>query len=159
MKRKKKEMILKAWESLEIKEEAEATYGKPVPLNRMAALSIWKALQTIAATAAVAQYRDPEYFPKYFQPQLLLLIKLDSLAGGGQSEIGQSIFGNSLHKNCQKGKKIKSVRAGRNHKLVHDFTVNNLLEGDIFLPQVGLEKFTLFGLNDPIRKGRRKRKL
>lgn len=107
MKRKKKEMILKAWESLGIKEEAEATYGKPVPLNRIAALSIWKALQTIAATAAVAQYRDPEHFPKYFQPQLLLLIKLDSLAGGGQSEIGQSIFGNSLHKNCQKGKEDK----------------------------------------------------
>lgn len=159
MKAKKKEMILKAWESLEIKEEAEATYGKPVPLNRIAALSIWKALQTIAATAAVAQYRDPEHFPKYFQPQLLLLIKLDSLAGGGQSEIGQSIFGNSLHKNCQKGKKIKSVRAGRNHKLVHDFTVNNLLDGDIFLPQEGLKNFSLVGLNDPLRKGRRKRKL
>ena len=44
MKRKQKKMILKAWESLEIKEEAEATYGKPVPLNRKAALSIWKAL-------------------------------------------------------------------------------------------------------------------
>lgn len=159
MKAKKKEMILKAWESLGIKEEAEATYGKPVPLNRMAALSIWKTLQTIAATDALARYRDPEYLPKYFQPQLLLLIKLDSLAGGGQTEIGQSIFGNSLRKNSQKGKKVKAVRTGRNHKLVHDFTVNNLLEGDIFLPQVGLEKFTLFGLNDPIRKGRRKRKL
>ena len=53
MKRKKKEMILKAWESLEVKEEAEVTYGKPVPLNRKAALSIWKTLQTIAATDAM----------------------------------------------------------------------------------------------------------
>ena len=72
MKRKKKEMILKAWESLEVKEEAEVTYGKPVPLNRKAALSIWKTLQTIAATDAMAQFRNPDYFPKYFQPQLLL---------------------------------------------------------------------------------------
>lgn len=159
MKRKKKEMILKAWESLEVKEEAEVTYGKPVPLNRKAALSIWKTLQTIAATDAMAQFRNPDYFPKYFQPQLLLLIKLDSLAGGGQSEIGQSIFGNSLRKNSQKGKKVKAVRTGRNHKLVHDFTVNNLFDGDIFFPQEGLKNFSLVGLNDPLRKGRRKRKL
>ena len=159
MKRKKKEMILKAWESLEIKEEAEATYGKPVPLNRKAALSIWKALQGIAVSGAVKYTTYPEQFPRFLQPQLLLLIKLDSLAGGGQSEIGQSIFGNSLHKNCQKGKKVKTVSAGRNHKLVHDFTVNNLLEGDIFFPQEGLKNFSLVGLDDPLRKGRRKRKL
>nr|DAY90697.1 MAG TPA: hypothetical protein [Caudoviricetes sp.] len=159
MKRKQKKMILKAWESLEIKEEAEATYGKPVPLNRKAALSIWKALQGIAVSGAVKYTTYPEQFPRFLQPQLLLLIKLDSLAGGGQSEIGQSIFGNSLHKNCQKGKKVKTVSAGRNHKLVHDFTVNNLLEGDIFFPQEGLKNFSLVGLDDPLRKGRRKRKL
>lgn len=33
MKRKKKELILQAWESLDIKEDAEMSYGKPVPLN------------------------------------------------------------------------------------------------------------------------------
>lgn len=159
MKRKKKEMILKAWESLEIKEEAEATYGKPVPLNRKVALSIWKLFQKNVNHHNADDTYIESSLRRLFQLQLRHLIRVDSLAGGGQSEIGQSIFGNSLHKNCQKGKKIKSVRAGRNHKLVHDFTVNNLLEGDIFLPQVGLEKFTLFGLNDPIRKGRRKRKL
>lgn len=159
MKRKKKEMILKAWESLEVKEEAEATYGKPVPLNRKVALSIWKLFQkNVNHHNAGDTYIESSLW-KLFQLQLRHLIRVDSLAGGGQSEIGQSIFGNSLRKNSQKGKKIKSVRAGRNHKLVHDFTVNNLLEGDIFLPQVGLEKFTLFGLNDPIRKGLRKRKL
>lgn len=159
MKRKKKEMILKAWESLEIKEEAEATYGKPVPLNRKVALGIWKLFQKNVNHHNADDTYIESSLRRLFQLQLRHLIRVDSLAGGGQSEIGQSIFGNSLHKNCQKGKKIKSVRAGRNHKLVHDFTVNNLLEGDIFLPQVGLEKFTLFGLNDPIRKGRRKRKL
>lgn len=158
MKAKKKEMILKAWESLEIKEEAEATYGKPVPLSRMAALSIWKALQEIAVSGAVTYIGYPEKFSRFLLPQLLLLIKLDSLAGGGQTEIGQSIFGNSLRKNSQKGKKIKSVRTGRNHKLVHDFTVNNLLEGDFSFPHKGLKKFAFFRLNDPLRKGRRKRK-
>lgn len=159
MKAKKKEMILQAWESLEIKEEAEATYGKPVPLNRKVALSIWKLFQkNVNHHNADDTYIESSLW-RLFQLQLRHLIRVDSLAGGGQSEIGQSIFGNSLRKNCQKGKKVKAVRAGRNHKLVHDFTVNNLFDGDIFFPQERLKNFSLVGLDDPLRKGRRKRKL
>ena len=57
MKRKKKEMILKAWESLEIKEDAEKSYGKPVPLNRKAAINLWKFWQK-ASIAALASGND-----------------------------------------------------------------------------------------------------
>lgn len=159
MKRKKKEMILKAWESLEIKEEAEVTYGKPVPLNRKAALSIWKALQTIAATDAMAQFRNPDYFPKYFQPQLLLLIKLDSLAGGGQSEIGESIFGNSLRKNGKKRKKVKAVRAGRKNKLAHKSSVQNFLNENLVVPDPSFNRSGLKSLRKLLRKSCRVGKL
>ena len=114
MKAKKKKMILKAWESLEIKEDAEKSYGKPVPLNRKAAINLWKFWQK-ASIAALASgdvcFMDRLY--RLTQQQYFYLIKMDLLCGGGQSEIGESIFGNSFSKNGVKRKKIKSVRTGR----------------------------------------------
>lgn len=90
MKAKKKEMILQAWESLGIKEEAEATYGKPVPLNRKVALSIWKLFQkNVNHHNADDTYIENSLW-RLSQLQLRHLIRVDSLAGGGQSEIGQS---------------------------------------------------------------------
>ena len=81
MKRKKKEMILKAWESLEIKEDAEKSYGKPVPLNRKAAINLWKFWQK-ASIAALASgnvcFKDRLY--RLTRNQYLYLIKTDSVS-------------------------------------------------------------------------------
>lgn len=159
MKRKKKEMILQAWESLDIKEDAEKTYGKAVPLNREAAICIWHFLQNNST------YKDAWYnngfestLLRLFRHQLRYLIRVDSLSGGGQSEIGESIFGNSFSKNGKKRKKVKSVRTGRKNKLTHKPSVQNFLNGNFIVPDKGfitsrrktLRK--LFGKSGRIRK-------
>lgn len=159
MKRKKKEMILKAWESLEIKEEAEATYGKPVPLNGKAALCIWHFLQNNST------YKDAWYnngfestLLRLFRHQLRYLIRVDSLCGGGQSEIGESIFGNSFSKNGKKRKKVKAVRAGRKNKLTHKPAVQNFLNGNFVVPDNGFITFGHKSLGKLLRKSGRIRK-
>ena len=97
MKRKKKEMILKAWESFEIKEEAEKVYGRPVPLNKQAAVSIWEVIRKNSKVAYTRKISNYGYeLLSLFGRQLIYLIRVDSLCGGGQSEIGESIFSELL---------------------------------------------------------------
>lgn len=160
MKRKKKEMILKAWESLEIKEDAEKSYGKPVPLNRKAAINLWKFWQK-ASLAALASgdvcFMDRLY--RLTQQQYFYLIKMDLLCGGGQSEIGESIFGNSLRKHGKQRKKVKAVRSGRKNKLAHKPSVQNFLNGNLVLPDKSFNRSGLKGLRKLVRKSCRVGKL
>lgn len=159
MKAKKKEMILKAWESLGIKEEAEATYGKPVPLNRKVALSIWKLFQkNVNHHNADDTYIESSLW-RLSQLQLRHLIRVDSLAGGGQSEIGESIFGNSFSKNGKKRKKIKAVRTGRKNKLTHKPAVQNFLNGNFVVPDPSFNRSGLKSLRKLLRKSCRVGKL
>lgn len=159
MKRKKKEMILKAWESLEIKEDAEKSYGKPVPLNRKAAINLWKFWQK-ASIAALASGNDFFISRLYrlTQQQYFYLIKMDLLCGGGQSEIGESIFGNSFSKNGKKRKKIKAVRTGRKNKLTHKPAVQNFLNGNLVVPDKGFITSRHKSLRKLLRKSGRIRK-
>ena len=160
MKRKKKEMILKAWESLEIKEDAEKSYGKPVPLNRKAAINLWKFWQK-ASIAALASGNDFFISRLYrlTQQQYFYLIKMDLLCGGGQSEIGESIFGNSFSKNGKKRKKIKAVRTGRKNKSTHKPSVQNFLNGNFVVPDPSFNRSGLKSLRKLLRKSCRVGKL
>lgn len=156
MKAKKKKMILKAWESLEIKEDAEKSYGKPVPLNRKAAINLWKFWQkaSIAALASGdACFMDRLY--RITRNQYLYLIKTDLLCGGGKSEIGESIFGNSFSKNGVKRKKIKSVRTGRKNKLTHKPAVQNFLNGNLVMSDPSFNRSGLKSLRKLLRKSGR----
>lgn len=160
MKAKKKEMILQGWESLEIKEEAEATYGKPVLLNGKAALCIWHFLQNNST------YKDAWYgngfestLLRLFRLQVRYLIRVDSLCGGGQSEIGESIFGNSLRKHGKKRKKVKAVCTGRKNKLAHKPSVQNFLNGNLVLTDKSFNRSGLKGLRKLVRKSCRVGKL
>lgn len=160
MKTKKKEMILQAWESLEIKEEAEEVYGKPVPLNRKAARCIGYFLQDKTSYEDAWSNNDfVSTLLRLFQLQLLYLIRVDSLCGGGQSEIGESIFGNSLCKHGKQRKKVKAVRSGRKNKLAHKPSVQNLLNGNLVLPDKGFNRSGLKGLRKLVRKSCRVGKL
>nr|DAP56241.1 MAG TPA: hypothetical protein [Caudoviricetes sp.] len=138
MKRTKKEMILQAWESFEIKEEAEKVYGRPVPLNKQAAVSIWEVIRKNSKVAYTRKISNYGYeLLSLFGRQLIYLIRVDSLCGGGQSEIGESIFGNSFSKNGKKRKKVKAVRTGRKNKLAHKPSVQNFLNGNFVVPDNG----------------------
>lgn len=157
MKRKKKEMILKAWESLEIKEDAEKSYGKPVPLNRKAVWKFWQKA-SIAALASGNDFFISRLY-RLTQQQYFYLIKTDLLCGGGQSEIGESIFGNSFSKNGKKRKKVKAVRTGRKNKLAHKPSVQNFLNGNLIVPDPSFNRSGLKSLRKLLRKSCRVGKL
>lgn len=160
MKAKKKEMILQAWESLDIKEDAEKTYGKAVPLNREAAICLWNFLQKAslrAVTTGTSSYLDRVF--KLTRNQYLYLILTDLLSGSRQSEIGESLFGNSFSKNGKKRKKVKSVRTGRKNKLTHKPSVQNFLNGNFVMPDPRFKKSGLRCLRKLLRKSSGIRKL
>lgn len=160
MKAKQKKMILKAWKSLEIKKEAEKVYGRPVPLNKQAAVSIWEFIRKNSKVAYTEKISNYGYeLLSLFGRQVIYLIRVDSLCGGGQSEIGESIFGNSLRKHGKKRKKVKAVRSGRKNKLAHKPSVQNFLNGNLVLPDKSFNRSGLKSLRKLVRKSCRVGKL